>query len=528
MRALMGIAVMCIVIPAMALVMPEQFERLTSWGDDPEVVFDDPQAVAAARDRRGSISDRSVSSSPNSRGQATAEAARNKKKQGGSDPEASTTTAHTDHETTTTGGSATTEDTGNATTSTSGATSTTSGSVQVDGTISGDACPCEVNGTVELKGTVNLKGDIMVMGGTLVARSGVTVNGNGYQIMFMNGGRADFQGTPTSTWSNRGATQNLTRDITFRNVKRIMFHKGAGKSTLRFMTVVDSGGPKLGEYPIHFHLNGNSSSGTLIEGVVVLNGKNHAIVPHGSHGITIKDVIAKNTYKEAIWWDPPGTNESCSFQKFCTVDNSNNVILDHVLVDGAYVNHGDDGYHSLDGFHLGAGSGNVVKNSAAINIRGGANCSGFQWPSSANQNAGGNVWIFRNNYSKSDDCHGIFVWQNDGNNHVIDGFTGSGIEHGAYSNRYHYTNFSVPYFEVHASGVTLSNGTIGTVIADRHRNASDATATFTNVKIDRFIIDNAGFEAGRYILNGTGLSCGDIEYQDVQPGTEVVIDGSTC
>lgn len=396
------------------------------------------------------------------------------------------------------------------------------------GTITGEACPCTVTGTATLKGEVRLQGDLIVDGGTLIARSEVNVNGNGHQIMFMNGGRADFQGSKVFTWSDRGAKQNLQRDINFRNLRRIMWMANGGASTLKYFTVADSGSPNLGDYPLHWHLNGSSTRGTVVEGVVVIDGKNHAYVPHGSHGITFKDVIAKNTRNDAFWWDAPGTNDCSDRDKFCTADNSNDTTYDHVLVDGVNIPHGEQNHHAVAGFRLGAGSGNVVRNSVAINIKGGKNCSGFHWPSKANQNVGGNVWLFANNFSQSPDCHGIFVWQNDSNNHVISGFTGSGINHGSYGNNHVYRDFDVPYVNIHASGWRAHDGRAGTVVAHRHRQQRQPTAIFTNVEIDRFIVNNAGDEPGHYVLNNSGMSCTDVEYQAVEPESKVVIDGETC
>lgn len=415
---------------------------------------------------------------------------------------------------------------------------------QVSGTITGEACPCKVTGSVEIKGNVSLKGDLIVEGGTLIARPGVDVNGNGFQIMFMEGGKADFQGTKVFTWSDQGAKQNLKRDINFRNLRRIMWMDGGGVSTLKYLAVADSGTSSLGDYPLHWHLNGNSTRGTIVEGVVVLNGKHHAFVPHGSHGITFKDVIAKNTADDAFWWDPPGTNESCSFRKFCTLDNSNDIVYDRALVDGVTNGPGNDRDFNLAGFILGAGSGNVIRNSAAININPShvKDCAGFQWPGKANQNEGGNVWVAESLYSFSgpsepsdsggpENCHGIFVWQNDGNHHVINEFTGGGIDHGAYKNNYEYRNVEVPYVEVHALGVTFIGGKVREVTAEKHQvggSADNPTAVFSNTAIDRFTLRNGKGEPGYFVFNSTGLSCSDIVERSVASGTVVVIDGHTC
>lgn len=422
------------------------------------------------------------------------------------------------------------------TTSTSSAPTTTTSIThdpgQVDGVITGDACPCTVMGTVALQGQINLKGDLMVMGGTLVARPGVNLNGNGFQIMFMDGGRADFQGTPVFTWSDNGRSQNLTRDINFRNLRRIMFHSGAGPSVLKYFTVSDSGTSALGDYPIHFHLNGNSTRGTIVEGVVVINGRNHAFVPHGSHGITFRDTIAKNIRNDAYWWDPPGTNGECVKGVGCDpIDNSNDILYDHALADGV------TGGRRVSGFFLGVGDNVTVRNSAAINIVGSPNarfCSGFHWPEFTNGSSRGanRVWTFHNNHSYSPSgCDGIFVWQNDSFEHVIDGFSGGGIDHGAYSNKYVYRNVNVPDVLIHAAGWRMENSHAGDVTAVKHRSASHPTVVFDNVSIDSFTVDNgtdSGEIPGVYILNGSGLTCDQIIYRSVVPGTSVILDGNEC
>ena len=398
-------------------------------------------------------------------------------------------------------------------------TPTTAG---VTGTaITGTTCPGMVHGVATLVGNVSLTCDLMVMGSgaVLKARPGVNVTGNGFQIMFMDGARADFQGTPVATWSNDGKTQNRTRDIVFSGMKRIMFHQGAGPSILKYFSVIDSGTSAKGDYPIHFHLNGNSTRGTLVEGVVVINGRHRAFVPHGSHGITFKDTIAYNTRGDAYWWDPDASS----------ADHSNDIVYDHALADGVTVAPGDEHGFRLAGFSLRDGKGNVVRNSAAINIKpvNVKDCSGFHWPEDAES-----VWVFTNNYSSSPSgCHGIFTWQNDEAPHVINGFRGGGIDHGAYANKYAYRDVSVSYLEIHAGGWTMTGGQVNTVTAMEHSKVTpqNPTVTFTNTKIGKFVINNGdGSRYGVYILNGTGMSCASIVRQSVFPGTKVIIDGKNC
>lgn len=536
-RLVMGVGVIAILAPALALALPNGIMNLLPWSSGPSSGVSLTPAMAAV-DRDIQLTElESTSTSPPLTDLTPSSTETAPTRDIDASSEITTTTAEgneserraTDVESTS-GDQAPTSTT--ETSNPPAEPSTTSASIpNTSETITGQACPCTVTGVVELKGEVSLQGDLIVEGGTLVARPGVNVNGNGFQIMFISGGKADFQGTEVFTWSDRGTKQNLDRDIVFKNLRRIMWMNGGGTSTLKYFKVADSGTSSLGDYPLHWHLNGNSTRGTLVEGVVVVNGKNHAYVPHGSHGIAFKDVIAKNTRGDAFWWDPPGSNESCDFQKFCTVDNSNDIRIEHALVDGVDAASGSRGFR-LAGFLLGAGSGNSIRNSAAINVSPGhiKDCAGFQWPEHANGNTGGNVWTFVNNYSRNPSgCHGIFVWQNDSNSHLIDGFSGAGIDHGAYKNFYEYVNVNVPYFEVHAAGVKVKGGSVDIVSTRSHRSDVVPTAEFTGTSIRRFIVQNGnGEEPGHYVLNNTGLTCGDIEYENALSGTTVMVDGTEC
>jgi hypothetical protein len=548
-RFLAGIAVLSILLPAMAMTMPERFGDLAPWSDDgdispsvmPLAAMERDPTLTGSEDLEGDdgleanvmnvesvgsdvslLRSESQTSDPDSAGNGVSgvDSGDSTPNEVGTDGDGTPTPdQRSDRK----------EDDSESTQSAPTSPPETEASGQSSGTITGQSCPCTVTGTVELKGDVSLKGDLTVDGGVLVARPGVNLTGNGFQIMFMNGGRADFQGSKVSTWSGNGSNANLTRDINFTGMRRIMFHNGAGKSTLKYFRVSDSGTPNHGDYPIHFHLNGNSTRGTVVEGVVVVNGRNHAFVPHGSHGITFKDVIAKDIRKTAFWWDAPGTNNCNDRDKFCTADNSNDIRYEHALVDGVFESQGNVEHHRVAGFLLNAGSGNVIRNSVVRNIRGGKDCSGFHWPGAANQNAGGNVWVAQNLQVFDDDCHAVFVWQNDGNRHVVSGVTGPGIGQGAYVNHYEYVEFDVSYVEAHAAGWKMRDGRIGEFIAHRHRNEFFPTVELSNVTLGAFTIDNgSGDIPGTYVLNGTNLSCGDIQYRNVVEGTRVIIDGKDC
>lgn len=243
----------------------------------------------------------------------------------------------------------------------------------------------------------------------------------------------------------RPEVANLSQTLTFKNLDRMMMHESAVPNvhTLKWFKVLNSGrslvetGGELGHYPVHFHLLGDTCRGSVVEGVVVEGGKLHAFVPHGSHGITFTDCVAYNTTDDAYWWDFPQGSEGAA-------NNTNDVVYDHCLALWVKVSPEQD--NTLGGFVLGAGDGNSIVNSAASCVQGGADASGYHWPSQANQDP--NVWIFTGNVVHNNNTDGTFSWQNDPKNHVIENLTvynvgGAGIDHGAYRNKYLYRNITI-------------------------------------------------------------------------------------
>lgn len=223
---------------------------------------------------------------------------------------------------------------------------------------------------------------------------------------------------------------NATRSIRFESVdgRPIIHFEGNKPQTLVNVELVnfgpnteDQSGPGImGRYPVHFHMMGDGSRGSLVEGVIVTGSGNRAFVAHGSHGVTFRDCIAHNVHKHAFWWDfPVGRNNP--------VNDSNDILWERCgVVDG-----------TEGGFMLGAGTGNAAIGCWVAGING----AGYEWPSHANSSP--NVWDF-------EDCvthtarDGLKVWQNDENAHVITRFVAyhcdTGINHGAYTNRYLYTD----------------------------------------------------------------------------------------
>jgi hypothetical protein len=530
----MGIGIVSILVPAMALVLPDQFAAINPFDSDEgvrrgatamaatapmnfadriaeeETVFDPTETGSQPRlgDKKASISESETTEATHDH-----EAQPN---EGDSPPESSSSTD--------TSKPASTSSTAPKTVTTkSNSEDDSPDKVKSDGTITGDSCPCKVTGTVELKGDVNLQGDLMVMGGTLVARPGVTVNGNGFQIMFMEGGKADFQGSKTSTWSGNGSNANLSRDVEFRNLRRIMFHE-TGPSILKYIAVIDSGTKGVtDDYPLHWHHSGSTSRGTVVEGVVVQNGRNHAYVPHASHGITFKDVIAKNTVEEAFWWNTPRM-DPCSESDPCTANDSHDIRIDHALADGI-----SGSSTRVAAFLLGQGKGNVLVNSLTRNVGGSQQCSGYKWATDMHSN-----WFFSNNRAVDPNgtCgNGIFVWQNlrsEDPQPLIQDFTSDlAIEHGAYRNFYTYDNIDVSLFISHARSYTVKNSTIDEVRIVKNQLGGGVTE-FSNVTIGKVVMLDAADEPSKIVFDKTNITCDDVNLEKAHPQSEVIVNGTEC
>ncbi|MGH2726457.1 MAG: hypothetical protein ACRDKS_05725 [Actinomycetota bacterium] len=186
----------------------------------------------------------------------------------------------------------------------------------------------------------------------------------------------------------------------------------------------------LGRYGLHFHMVGNASRGSLVEGAVVRQAGHHGFVNHASHGVTFRDCVAHDTMSQAFWWDPGEGN--------ATRDGLWDRCLSSLV-------HTDGNEFRLSGFWLGHGEGNRAIGCVAVGVQGSKNASGFQWPESPGPREDGTVWGFKDCVAHNNKVNGIFVWQNNAGKSVIDRFVAyhngkAGIEHGAYKNVYQYKN----------------------------------------------------------------------------------------
>ncbi|HYY78377.1 MAG TPA: Ig-like domain-containing protein [Actinomycetes bacterium] len=228
---------------------------------------------------------------------------------------------------------------------------------------------------------------------------------------------------------------------------------------------------RSGRYGLHFHMMGDASRGSVVEGVVVRDAGSHTFVAHASNGITFEDDISYNNVEDAFWWDPSPNNRDPGDPTDDTVINASIVAKSRGVPD-------DDRDYRISAFYLGMGHGNTIRNSTAVGTGGTAGSAGFGWPEDAGQNLPGNgVWTFnQGNVSHNNHDDGLFVWQNTDTLHDVSNFVTYhngeyGIEHGAYINSYRYAN-----------AITYGNGEAG--INTKAKPKPTRPQSFENVIVD--------------------------------------------
>ncbi len=287
---------------------------------------------------------------------------------------------------------------------------------------------------------------------------------------------------------------NLTRNVNVEGTPNgrthTWIHSCCGVSTIRYAGFRHFGPRKrdggytkdvLGRYGLHFHMTGDCSRGTVVEGAVARDGGSHAFVAHEADGITMRSCISYNTYETPYWWDQSLSNHDPVA--------TNDLLLDSCVAARVKCDPWFRGY-DLAGFMLGAGTGSAALNCVAVGIQGRKKSSGFTWPEKSH-----GIWDFKNCVAHNNKVHGIFTWQNNAQRHIVERFIsyhngGSGISHGAYINAYVFRD-SILYgnvwsaFEMHATS-----------------------------RSPRLILDNLR-------INGAGISPNGIAFTKHQlPGTE--------
>jgi hypothetical protein len=196
---------------------------------------------------------------------------------------------------------------------------------------------------------------------------------------------------------------------------------------------------KLGRYPLHVHMNGDGTDGSLFRGNVAKNCGNHAFVPHRSNGIDMSNSIAYRTQGDAFWWDKDDESERVNWNRCGAIETKGS------------------------GFNLGEGFGSTCIESFAVGTIGTGSVGGILWPESANGDR--SVWLVDGCVAHNNATHGFRAWQNDAGEHSAMRCVSyrnqyEGFSHGAYRNRYRYS-FCVAFgneladFAAHANGAWI-------------------------------------------------------------------------
>jgi len=237
--------------------------------------------------------------------------------------------------------------------------------------------------------------------------------------------------------------------------------------------------PVVGRYGLHFHMCGDGSRGSLVEGVVVRDAGSHAFVPHSSNGVRFRSCISHDTYEDAYWWDGRPMHGMPS-------PSSDDVRYSSCV---ASLVRADRGGHRLTGFSLGRGRGSRAVGCVAVGVQGGRDSSGFLWPE-----GGAGHWRFDRCVVHNCARHGVFLWQNTATMHVIDRLVayhngGFGISNGAYRN------------DVRFRSALLYGNAAGGVVM--HAVPRLGRQSFDNLRIDGAGRAPYGVEVERHVQEGT-------------------------
>jgi len=182
----------------------------------------------------------------------------------------------------------------------------------------------------------------------------------------------------------------------------------------------DNGEFVLGRYGVHFHMMGDNSRGSTVEGLVVRDAGNHSFVPHMSNGVTFRDCIAHDTVETQFWWDEKTPSDG--------------TLWDHCVA--SKVNLSNEG-----GFLLGHGVDNTIRRCVGVGAgfgqQGAEKIAAFRWPAGTI----GGLWTSEDCVGHNNASLGIYVWQNDSEHHDVRRFVlyrngKFGAIHGAYNNAY--------------------------------------------------------------------------------------------
>lgn len=278
---------------------------------------------------------------------------------------------------------------------------------------------------------------------------------------------------------------NVTRDIVIKGVGHIHDHshipqswewarlEGLGITNLAFE------GPVTGRYAVHRH-HGRNIPGSVWRGLASIGARGRVFVPHGVDGMLLEDLVAVNSWANALWWDMNSAE-----------DNSNDIRIVRMCVAGVRAPAAEIGGTSrFNAITLAGG----LRNSIAFSVASGAE-DGFDWPSQGD-NYGGNIWGFsegdlealEGNVAHNCWRSGSRFWNNAPNMHEVRNFfayhCGRGSENGAYRNANLHERCMMPLdtFFNQASGSKLRESDGSRIQTTRHVTA--ATLAIGHVRLE--------------------------------------------
>jgi hypothetical protein len=260
-----------------------------------------------------------------------------------------------------------------------------------------------------------------------------------------------------------------------------------------------------GRHPLHFHMCGDGSRGSVVEGVVVTESGSGGISPHASHGITITDTVVYDTYDWGVFWP---------FK-----DATDDLAIDRSAVLKVRAWPSFRGYGNV-GFDLSTGSRNRISGSIAAGVAGASvNAGAFRWAS------GSDPWDFgEGNVAHNNNTPGLGVWDNSQKlGHDVANFVSYrnpiNVSHGAYVTAYQYRD-AVTFdglWDQHAlstkaeSPHTVRDVVIGGDLVLQQHNVGTNTPTFyRNVKVD-----------GKVVVRECGGHPGVIEFHSSSPESDL-------
>lgn len=240
----------------------------------------------------------------------------------------------------------------------------------------------------------------------------------------------------------------------------------------------------LGRYCLHFHMVGDASRGSVVEGLVAERGGNHAFVAHLSNGVTFRGCVAHDTAEDPYWWDLKPEDQTAAVP-------SDDIVYERCVAH--YIKPGGDPY-GLSGFLIGAGSGNVARGCVATAILGRTESSpGFHWPSHSRDQ---NTWVFEDNVAHNNANSGIYFWQNDVPRTIVDRFTAyhcaEGILAGAYSNMASYRDTDI---------YACSHAGMFVVALPGRATRSGETITYERVHVDQAGLSDYAIEITDHVVD---------------------------